>query len=148
MVVASAPHVVYCRGLGSCVALTLYDTSRRVGGLAHIMLPSSNGRVHELPSQCADKAVVALLKRLHEKGAAREEVVAKMVGGASMFADDGSFGPRIGEQNIASVRRVLDVEGILLIATDVGGNYGRSVRFYLASGKVIIESVGKATREI
>jgi chemotaxis protein CheD len=146
MVVSRNPHIVSCQGLGSCVALMLYDTSRRIGALAHIMLPC-NGRLHS-PSQCADTAVAALLDGLRAKGAIRANIVAKMVGGASMFANGGSSKRGIGEQNIASIRHILKMEGIPLTARDVGGNHGRSVEFYLDSGKVAIASVGKGIREI
>ena len=148
MVVARSPDIVSCRGLGSCVALTLYDASQGLGGLAHIMLPFSNGRHPSSPALCADSAVVVLMKKLREKGAVRKELVAKMIGGASMFADDGNSRPRIGAQNIASVRHVLNEEGVRLAGTDVGSDYGRSVRFDLASGMVTIESIGRETREI
>ena len=29
-------------GLGSCVAIVLYDAAARVGGLAHVLLPSGS----------------------------------------------------------------------------------------------------------
>ena len=41
--VARPPAVLVSLGLGSCVGVALYDPERKVGGLAHIMLPSSNG---------------------------------------------------------------------------------------------------------
>jgi chemotaxis protein CheD len=111
------------------------------------MLPSGNGSLHR-SSQCADAAVAALLEELHEKGAARKNIVAKMVGGASMFANGGSSKPGIGQQNITSIRHILNQEGIPVMARDVGGNHGRSIQFHLASGKVTIASVGKGTKEI
>ena len=38
--VASGNAVISTIGLGSCVAIMLYDGSSRIGGLAHILLPS------------------------------------------------------------------------------------------------------------
>ena len=40
-VVKRAPAVFSSVGLGSCVAVTFYDTKRCIGGLAHIMLPGN-----------------------------------------------------------------------------------------------------------
>ena len=149
MVLAESPHIVSCPGLGSCVALILYDTSRKIGGVAHIMLPDANG-IHALnrPYQYAGVATTFLLKRLQARGATRENIVAKMVGGASMFANDGGVEPTIGERNVISIRHILDEEGIPLVAKDVGGSYGRSIQLHLDSGKVTIMSIGKGSREI
>ena len=149
VVVAGAPHTVSCQGLGSCVALILYDTSRKVGGVAHVMMPDSNGsHAWNRPYQYAGVATIFLLKKLEAQGAIREDIVAKMVGGASMFTNDGSSEPTIGERNIASIRHILGEEGIPLVAKDVGGNYGRSIQLHLDSGKVTIMSIGKGNREI
>jgi chemotaxis protein CheD len=41
-VVTRESHIISSSGLGSCVAVTIYDTKRKIGGLAHIMLPDSS----------------------------------------------------------------------------------------------------------
>ncbi|MCJ7514447.1 MAG: chemotaxis protein CheD, partial [Dehalococcoidia bacterium] len=147
-VVAKTPHSISCRGLGSCVALILYDTRLKIGGIAHIMLPGSNGSSLNRPCTHADIAIVFLLEQLDKKGATRGNIVAKIVGGASMFANGGDSGPTIGEQNIISIRHILNQERIPLIGKDVGGNYGRSIQLYLDSGKVIVYSIGRGSKEI
>jgi len=38
--VANGESIISTIGLGSCVAIMLYDGSSRIGGLAHILLPS------------------------------------------------------------------------------------------------------------
>jgi len=40
--VARNPSTLTCLGLGSCVVLIIYDEGEKAGGIAHIMLPSSN----------------------------------------------------------------------------------------------------------
>ena len=148
-VVAKPPHIISCLGLGSCVAVTLYDTRRKVGGVAHVMLPFSKG-VNELhtPYQCADTAIVSLLEELSSRGSCRQDIVAKIAGGARMFACDNGSLPGIGQQNITSIKNILDSEGIPLLGKDIGGNYGRSIQFHLDSGRVIVTAVGKRDREI
>lgn len=162
-VVARAPHIISSLGLGSCVAVTLYDTQRRIGGLAHVMLPDSshmrsrNGdctmgkkksEIGISPYQCAETAIAALLEELRRVGADRRAMVAKMVGGARMFTvyEDASKG--IGAQNIISIKHLLKGERIPLIGSDIGGNYGRSVEFHLDSGVLIVTAIGKQDREI
>ena len=148
-VVTSTPHVISSTGIGSCVVITLYDSQKHVGGLAHIMLPDSgnvNGR--RPPYHCADTAVTTLLRRLYIKGAARDNLVAKMVGGARMFAAQNGSSPGIGKQNITSIRQILGREKLPLAGEDTGGVYGRSVEFNLGSGKVVIRAAGREDREL
>ena len=147
--VTSTPHIISSTGIGSCVVVIIYDPQRRVGGLAHIMLPDSrdiNG--HRPPYHCADTAISALLNMLQCKGATRENLVARIVGGARMFAGSNGSSPGIGKRNIASIRQLLDRERLTLAGEDTGGGYGRSVEFYLDSGRVIIRAVGREDREL
>ena len=39
--VAGPNGILRTTGLGSCVGLTLYDPVTKIGGMAHVMLPSS-----------------------------------------------------------------------------------------------------------
>jgi len=48
----------------------------------------------------------------------------------------------MGERNVAAARAVLRHAGIPVAAEAVGGDAGRSVRFYVADGRVEIRSVG------
>jgi chemotaxis protein CheD len=148
-VVTTSPHIISCLGLGSCVAVTLYDPQRRIGGLAHVMLPDSasiNG--HYAFYQCADTAIAALLEELCGKGSIRQDMVAKMVGGAQMFSDSEDASQGIGERNTVSIKGILREEGIPLIGEDTGGHHGRSVEFHLDSGKLRVLTVGQEDKEI
>jgi len=147
--VTAAPHIISSSGLGSCVVLTLYDTERKLGGLAHIMLPDSislNGS--HPPYKCADTAIATLIKELRTMRASPRNMVAKLVGGARMFLSSDNFSPGIGEQNIISVKRILKRKRIPVIAENTGGNYGRNVEFYLDSGKVMVRAIGQEVKEI
>ncbi len=147
--VTTAPDIILSSGLGSCVVLTLYDSKRKLGGLAHIMLPDSislNG--YHPPYKYADMAITRLIKELRSMRASPRNMVAKLVGGAKMFLSSDDFGPCIGEQNIISVKHILERKRIPVIAENTGGNYGRSVEFYLDSGKVMIRAIGREDKEI
>ena len=147
--VTSTPHIISSTGIGSCVVTTLYDPQKQVGGLAHIMLPDSNGiNGRRPPYHCADTAIATLLKKLQIEGAVRENLVAKMIGGARMFAGSSDSSPGVGKQNITSIREILDRERLTLAGEDTGGGYGRSVEFCLDSGRVIIRAVGREDREL
>ena len=129
--------------LGSCVGVVLYDPVARVGGLAHIMLPSNaQFRSGNYPAKFADTAIPAMCSRMVAQGASKYRVWAKIAGGAHMFAlVTPSEVMRIGERNVAAVREVLDKEGIRILAADTGQNYGRSLEFSLDSGQVLVKTI-------
>lgn len=142
--VTVAPTVLVASGLGSCVALALYERQLRLGGLAHIMLARQGSAQAGInPYQYADSALAALLAQLQERGAQRRRMVAKIAGGAHMFEFS-----EIGAQNVASIRQRLQDAGIPLVGADVGGSYGRSVEFHLGSGKLRVQRSGQSDIEI
>jgi chemotaxis protein CheD len=114
-------------GLGSCIGLTLYDDTVKVGAMVHIMLPDSAGRT-DRPGKYADTAVALLIKELNALGCRNRSLIAKMGGGACMFEYFGA-NLNIGERNAERVRALLKENNIKLAAEDVGGKVGRSVTF-------------------
>lgn len=56
-------------GLGSCIGLVIHDETRKIGGLAHVMLPKSSGKPNERAGKYADTAVEVLIKELTQKEA-------------------------------------------------------------------------------
>jgi chemotaxis protein CheD len=119
-------------GLGSCVGLTLYDDSLRVGAMVHIMLPESAGR-KDRPGKYADTAIPTLLDDLAALGSRRRSLVARMAGGACMFEYFGA-NLNIGERNVQKIREMLSEHQIRIAAEDVGGKVGRSVTFLPGQG--------------
>ncbi len=135
-------------GLGSCVAIVLYDAVARVGGLAHVLLPSeSMSRDRSNPAKFPATAVPLMLDEMRKIGAVSTRVRAKIAGGASMFGNfTATGGINIGERNVAAVRDVLAARGIDIVGEDTGSDYGRSVYFHLADGRVEVRSVRKGSR--
>jgi chemotaxis protein CheD len=134
-------------GLGSCIGLTLYDESLKVGAMVHIMLPESAGR-KDRPGKYADTAVPILLKELNAMGCKNRSLVAKMAGGASMFEYFGA-NLNIGERNAEKIRALLKEHNIRLVKEDVGGKVGRSVTFFPQNnGKVAIRRADGTTGEL
>ena len=59
-------------GLGSCVAIVLYDKASRIGGLAHVLLPDpSLSTTPEKTMKFATTAIPQLLSEMEELGAGR-----------------------------------------------------------------------------
>ena len=127
--------------VGSCVGLALHDRKRKVGGIAHIVLPESPDQV-ELPGKYVDTAIPALLAAMSKAVAEEVQPVAKIAGGASMFAT--TITRNIGEENVAATERWLKKLGIPILAKDCGGEKGRRMSLDVRTGNVLIEIAGRA----
>ncbi len=144
--VCKSPNGVTTLGLGSCVGIAIRDPATKVGGLAHIMLPDSTViRNNSNIPKFADTGIDALVKQVVAAGANRARLVAKIAGGAKMFAfSTNSEMMGVGDRNVEAVRRKLQQLKIPILASDTGKNYGRTVIFYPETGDFIIRSVGKS----
>jgi chemotaxis protein CheD len=148
MKVESRP-VELLTSVGSCVAICVYDSIHRCGGLAHIMLPhSSLGPLEPLPSKFADTAVPALAKGIREFNGVETRLSAKIAGGANMFANTGATGLDIGAKNVRAVRAALIEHKIRLLGEDVGGSHGRRISFSLASGITTVRLHNGETKKL
>jgi chemotaxis protein CheD len=125
--------------LGSCIGLVLYDLKSQVGGMAHIVLPSSNGQ-GALPGKYADTAVPELLRQIEALNGRVKHLAAKLAGGANMFATTGPSS--IGDQNVTMVEQLLKKVGIPVLGRHCGGRQGRRIAFEVDTGRVTIEVVG------
>ena len=136
--------VIVTLGLGSCVAIMLHDSNAGAGAMAHILLPSKSlARDATNLAKFPETAVPLLVEQLTALGADPRRLVAKLAGGASMFAQLMTPGSvQMGERNIVAARDVLRRAGIPVMREAVGGGAGRSVRFFVADGRVEIRSVG------
>ena len=147
--VASGDSVLVTSGLGSCVAVALHDPSTGIAGLAHLLLPSAGfGPPSIHPAKYADTGVALLAEEMRRRGASQDRMVARLAGGARMFAALLSSGVNMGQRNIDATRKSLYRLNIPVVAEDVGGEYGRSVRFVAATGALTVRSLVGGDREL
>jgi chemotaxis protein CheD len=133
-------------GLGSCVAICLFDAASQIAGMAHVVLPGAD------PSgapnaKYARNALPALISTMQSLGAGDpRRYVARLAGGAQILRLGGSGSlPRIGDQNAIAVREALKTSGIPLQGSDLGGSKGRSVWFTPSEGgKIRVRTIGSA----
>ncbi len=142
------PEQLACLGLGSCVAVILYDHQLRLGGIVHVLLPKAPAKNNASEEKYADSGTRKLIRELAARGAAKERMVAKIVGGAQMFTNLNLTYADIGRNNIAEVKKALREFGIRVVAEDVEGNRGRSVYFDAETGKVVVETAFSPSRTI
>ncbi len=147
---ATAPEaVLMALGLGSCIAVAMYDPQMRIGGLAHVVLPRAP-EAHPAPSaKFAEIAVPVLVDQMVAHGADPRRLVCKITGGARVLAT----GPmhdnfRIGERNLEAVVAALRKAGIRPRASDCGGSTGRSFRLVVSDGVMTVKRLGKDWQEL
>ncbi|HKL79838.1 MAG TPA: chemotaxis protein CheD [Mobilitalea sp.] len=143
--VCVSPDVITTLGLGSCVGIALYDPGTKISGLVHVMLPDSTKIMNNMnKAKFADTGIDELINTMLKLGANRRAFVAKIAGGAQMFAfTNNSDMMRIGERNIEATKRKLNQLAIPILAEETGANYGRTIEFHPETGDLHIRSVGK-----
>ena len=148
LAVSSVPgHVLVSLGLGSCIGLALLDRKMGVAGLAHIVLPQSQGHAGENSRKFADFAVPDLVSELEVVGARKVRLEAVLVGGASMFAVS-TASLEVGQRNEAAVRELLKTMRIPIKATATGGSKGRTIRVDVATAAVTVREAGGEDTEL
>jgi chemotaxis protein CheD len=148
--VGGAGDLLVTVGLGSCIAIVLHDAAAKVGGLAHVLLPSpALGRRDGNPAKTPHTAVPRLLELMAARGASSRRITARLAGGASMFAALAPPGTiQMGERNVVASRQVLNSHAIPVVGEAVGGDYGRTVRLDVAGGSLEIRSVAHGVHKI
>ena len=143
------PNGITTLGLGSCVGVAIRDKNNKVGGLAHVMLPDSTVIANQTNiAKFADTGVVELVRQMEKLGANRRNLVAKIAGGATMFATSGRASMNVGERNVEAVKSKLKELGIPILAEDTGANYGRTIEFYHETSELYIKAIGKPLKII
>ncbi len=137
-------------GLGSCVAIILHDPVAKIGGMAHVLLPSpALTRRTDSPGKVPQTAVPKLLEEMYARGASSRRIAARLAGGASMFASLSAPGTiQMGERNVVAARQALHAHTLPIVGEAIGGDYGRTVRLYVASGRVEVSSVAHGQSEL
>ncbi len=148
--VSRSPNdVLVAYGLGSCLGIGMYDPLAKIAGLVHAVLPyHPNGNNQQSP-RYVDSGLVALLVEMLRAGAEHKRLVVRMVGGANMLTIPGftqTF--NIGSRNVEAAYHTLQMLDLRLTSQEVGGNVGRTLRFYVADGRMTIRTIGNLEREI
>jgi chemotaxis protein CheD len=113
----------------------------QVGGMNHFLLPGDEA-ASPLVARHGVHLMELLINGLLKKGAARDRLEAKLFGGARTMQGLGD----IGATNARFAQDFLKREGITITGGSLGGETGRRIQFWPASGRVRQKLV-RATEE-
>lgn len=118
--------------LGSCVAACLHDPLAKAGGMNHFLLAGGSatpgvGEAERHGVHLMELLVNGMLKL----GASRDRLRAKLFGGARAMHGLTD----IGAENARFARAFLAREGIAIVGVSLGGEIGRRIQFWPASGR-------------
>ncbi|MCL1936541.1 MAG: chemotaxis protein CheD [Defluviitaleaceae bacterium] len=141
---AKSPCVITTIGLGSCVGIALYDETTKIGGMAHVMLPSSKKiKNNSNRAKFVDTAVIDLIAKMKRMGSKPTNLKAKIAGGAQMFSIvTSNENMKIGDRNIEATLEILKELKIPIIGKDLGQNYGRTIELHTIDGKLFVKTIG------
>ncbi len=136
--------------LGSCVSACLIDEKNGIGGMNHFMLPGCLSVQEILTSEIGRYGLYAmelLIGEMIKKGADRQGFKARCFGGGSVLRFRQSDG-NIPEANIRFIRKYFELEGIPLVAEDLGGVLGRKIYFFVPEGRVLLKRLKDINPEV
>ena len=137
VLVATAPTRITTI-LGSCVAVCLWHSPSQVGGVNHFLLP--DWAASERSARYGNAAIDELFEGMIGAGAAVAELQAKVFGGANVIGPlQRTSGPTLGDRNIELAKQQLAERGVPIVASDVGGDYGRKLIFHTDEGTAWIK---------
>jgi chemotaxis protein CheD len=152
LVVSKDPSdVLACIGLGSCIAMCIWDPVARLGGVAHMLLPTNRSSAEKLgsPAKYITNGVPNLINRMIKNGSSQHNLIVKITGGARILVIPGeNHILDIGQRNIIEVRAVMKRENVPILSEDVGGTSGRSLQLFLDTGKILVRSLAGRTIEL
>ncbi len=147
LTVTRAPERLCCLGLGSCVAVFIYDPETKIGGVLHALLPRApDGKPSD--AKYVDTGIRMLHRAIISKGASKRKLWAKLVGGAQMFPNLDVRLRDIGGENVRQAKKTLRELGVRVVAEDVEGDKGRSAYYSLEDGTVTLKTAFSTDKEI
>lgn len=143
-------EVLVAYGLGSCIGVSAFDPSARVGGLVHVLLPASDGRPFDArePGRFADTGIDSLIRTLADMGALKRRLVVKIAGGAAVLGAANAQKFKIGERNAEAIRERLKLHGLIPAAADIGGARGRTLEVSIATGRTFVRTAASPAIEL
>ena len=132
--------------LGSCIAVSCFDTRRHFGGINHFMLPGDDldSFTMGITGKYGIHAIDLLFEDMRNMGSDMGHLEVKVFGGGAVLKMKGEGSNTVPRNNINFTFRILEEKyKIAVTASDVGGEYGRKILFFPATGKVWVKLLNR-----
>ncbi len=130
--------------LGSCVAVCLYNTKEKFGGMNHFMLPTGENR--ESMGKYGDFATKKLIESMLKVDPDPTNIVARIFGGGAVI-EHLDKGVDIADKNVEMAERILRQYDIRIIERNTKGGAGRKIYFDNYEGTAKLEVIKKSADE-
>jgi len=146
--IGKAPQVLRTT-LGSCIAVCLYNSDAKVGGMLHFMM-ATPFRTDVSPEtikkgKYAQTGIPEILRQLRNHFKIEPTgFTAKLFGGANLLP---TVKTEIGRENEEMARSILKTYGVRITGAKTGGPKGYRIDMDLSTGKVKCQVFGQETEE-
>jgi len=123
-VVSDDEEIAFKTLLGSCVAIMFYDKNTKVKGMNHFLLPATENSNEDM--KYGLYSVEAMLNEMYKLGCKKENMAAKISGGADIM-NITSMVKSIGERNVEFSHTFCKSEGFRILSDHTRGNEGRVI---------------------
>lgn len=152
LVVSNSPDdILIAYGLGSCVAVCVYDPVARVSGMIHSLLPTmpQGELLNGTPAKYVDQGIPLLVNQVISLGAQRSRLLVHLCGGAQMLTAPGfNRALNIGERNVIAAQAGLQAAGLRIRGQATGGNSGRTVKLHVVNGQITVKTLGQGEKPL
>jgi len=120
--------------LGSCIAVVAYDIKRKIGAIAHVMLPGKSPENNERDkTRYAINAIEILFSKLNRLGASDADIEICLAGGANVLRKEKE---PLTHDIINSVQETIKKNKNKICASSLGGFERRKVTLDIGTGTV------------
>jgi len=119
--------------IGSCIVIAAYDSKKKIGAMAHVMLPGSAPEKTSERTKYAADAIDEMIEKMTRAGSNRDDVEVCLVGAGNVLKkkDD-----TICRDNIASTTQLLKEKHIPVRSMLLGGVERKGVFLDVESGSI------------
>ncbi len=121
---AKEPAMLQSVAIGSCVVVAVLNFKRKIGAMAHIMLPGYAPEQSSEKTKYAADAIERLINNMNQQGCKSENIEVCLVGAANVLQKEDDI---ICDANIESVTGILKEKNIPVRASALGGTERKSV---------------------
>jgi len=131
--VAAGKAILKAIAIGSCIVVAAIDSKKRIGAMAHVMLPGRAPRQFLEKTKYAFDAIEKMLGRMLEAGSNVDDIEVCLVGAGNVLEKENDT---ICDANIESVTGIMKEKGICIKASVLGGIERKGVVLDTEAGSI------------